>query len=195
MVAQVNERPILVGDLVDGGRTQPYEDEGHRGVVVGHRYRDGRVACSGPGPYEDENAVQGVVLMRPGEDPRFLRGVQNRIRELNATAGMLLPGVRIEPYYTGGDGGTEAMWVYGLFSLNASPQAVAERARTVARLLREFPEVERVVSQVGTSEDGDFQSTNQSANLRRPEGGSGPSRRPKPRPSAVPGGTARRVQP
>ncbi len=159
VVAKVNEQPVTVGDLIDGGRTLPGEADGVRGVVVGIQPRVGMVACSGPGKYQDPDVVQGVVLMRPGEDPRFLSGVQERIREMNTTVGQLLPGVRIELYDADKDG-TGSLWVDGIFPLNTSPERMAERARTVAQLLREFPEVDRVVSQIGTLEENEFESSN-----------------------------------
>ena len=143
MVAKVKDLPILVGDVVEGGRIPPDEEAGQRGVVISNRSRDGRVACSGPGAYADEDAVQGVVLMRQGEDRQLLRGVQDRIRELNTTAGKLLPGVRIEPYYSDLDGGRGALWVYGIFPLKPRPRKrLRSGLREVAKLLREFPEVE-----------------------------------------------------
>src|SRR5262249_32865280 len=74
VVATVNNNPILVADLVDGGPLGPGEDEGNRGVLVGSQPRTGQVAAGGPGPAEDEDAVLGVVRLRPGEDPGLLRG-------------------------------------------------------------------------------------------------------------------------
>jgi len=158
VVATVNEVPVSVGDLVEGGRALPGEDEGSQGVVVSHQPRLGRIACSGPA-IEDADVVEGVVRLRHGEDPKLLRAVADRIRELNSTAGKLLPGVRIEPYYTDNDNQTGAVWVSGLFPLNTSPDRMVETAHSVAQLLRESPEVERVVSQVGTSADYDLQSS------------------------------------
>jgi Cu/Ag efflux pump CusA len=154
VVATVNNVPILVEDVVDGGRVGPGQDEGTRGVVVASQPRTGRVACSGPGAFEDEDAVQGVVLLRRGEDPGLLRGVHDRIGELNATAGKLPPGIRIEPYHTSTEGGEGALWVYGTFPAGTSLERMAEQARKVRGLLRKLPEVERVVSQVGRSEVG-----------------------------------------
>jgi multidrug efflux pump subunit AcrB len=86
--------------------------------------------------------------------------VQARIRELNTTAGKLLPGVRIELYEADGEARARASWVYCTFPPNASLEATAEQARKVAELLREFPEVARVVSGAGTSEDADPPSSN-----------------------------------
>jgi Cu/Ag efflux pump CusA len=162
VIASVNNQPIRVEDVVEGGRAAADEDEGKRGVVVASLPCAGRVATSGPGPAEDEDAVQGVVLLRPGADARLLGGVRDRIRELNTTAGQLLPGTRIEPFYASADGGEDALWVYGTFQVSASPKETAERAGKVRKLLRGLPEVARVVSQVGGPEAGDdLQSFNQ----------------------------------
>ena len=49
MVGSVNNQPVSVADLVEGGRTPPGEVEGSKGVVVGSRPRLGKIACSGPG--------------------------------------------------------------------------------------------------------------------------------------------------
>jgi Cu/Ag efflux pump CusA len=159
VVATINNHSVLVEDLVEGGRAEPGEDASGRGVVVGSRPRRGRVACRGPGEFDDADVVHGVVHMRHGEDPQLLRGVEEHIRKRNATAGELLPGVRIEPYCSDSAGGAGALWVYGQFPVNMSPQAMAERAGGVAQLLREFPEVERIVSEFGS--EGDLQSSNQ----------------------------------
>jgi Cu/Ag efflux pump CusA len=161
VVTTLNNTPILVGDLVDGGRLRPGEDEGERGVVVGSQPRTGRVTAVSPELFPDEDAVQGVVLLRPGEDPGLLRGVQARIDELNATAGKLLPGVRIEPYHVSTASREGALWVHGTFPANLSPEGTADQARKVRELLRQLAEVERVVSQVGRSEDGDLASSHQ----------------------------------
>ncbi len=161
VIARVNDRPVTIGDVVEGGPLGPDEVEGRRGVVIDSQPRREWVASSGPGAEQEADAVHGVVFMRQDDDPRFLRGVKARIQELNTTAGTLLPGVRIEPYYADNDGGTGALWVHGLFPLNASLEATAERSRKVVELLREFPEVERVVSQAGTSEGDEPQSSNQ----------------------------------
>jgi Cu/Ag efflux pump CusA len=159
VVAKVNDQPVSVGDLVEGGRTAPGDVDGGQGVVVTGQARVGRVACSGPGKYEDADVVHGVVQLRQGEDPRLLCRVRDRIRVLNATAGKLLPGVRIEPYYPGNDG-TGVLWVYGMYPLSTTSERMAANACNVAQLLREFPEVERVVSQVGMSAEDDLQSSN-----------------------------------
>jgi Cu/Ag efflux pump CusA len=161
VITSVNDRPICIEDVVEGGRLAPGDLPGLRGVIAGNRPRVGRVGSAGPGRTEDTDTVQGVVQMRPGEDLRLLQGVRARIRELNTTAGKLLPGVRIEPYHASAADGEGVVWVYGTFPANASLEATAQQARKVVELLLEFPEVARVVSQVGMPEDGPPQSPNQ----------------------------------
>jgi cobalt-zinc-cadmium resistance protein CzcA len=92
-----------------------------------------------------------VILLRPDEDAQRWPAAEARIRELNDSAGRLLPGVRIEPYFTAGEAG---LWVYGLLPENVSLEAAAERTRKVRAALLQLPAVERVVSQVGRSDDG-----------------------------------------
>jgi Cu/Ag efflux pump CusA len=87
VVATVNQGPVRVEDVVDGGPLQPGED-GERGVVVGRREPEGRRAADG---------VEAVVLKLPGETTEAVRqGLRARIEGLNATPGRLLPGVQIE---------------------------------------------------------------------------------------------------
>jgi Cu/Ag efflux pump CusA len=150
VVATVNNRPILIDDLVEGGRLPAGEDESKQGVVVSSQTRTGWVACSGPGAFADEDTVGAIVLLRPGEDPQFLDRVQDRIRELNATGDRLLPGVRIETYHTT-TRGEGALWLYGTLPVNISLEAAVDRARKVRELLGQLPEVDRVVSEVGGS--------------------------------------------
>jgi len=115
VVASVNNVPVRVDDLVDGGPVlnddgSPRRRDGElvrRGVVVGFQTRQGKVSWSRPKPdeadktvWEDEDEkVQAIVLLRKGQESLpALRDVQAKIDELNQP-GHLLPGVRIEPYY------------------------------------------------------------------------------------------------
>jgi Cu/Ag efflux pump CusA len=151
VLTTVNNVPVLLEDVVAGGRLQPGDVPDKQGVVVAGGPRVGWVGCIGPGALADDDTVQGVVLLRPDEDAGRWREVRARVEELNAATDKLLPGVRIEPYHTTGAAG---LWVYGLLPENVSLEGAAERARKVRELLSQLPEVERVVSQVGRSEDG-----------------------------------------
>src|SRR5215471_7219453 len=120
VVASVNNRDILIEDLVEGGRLSPGELVGVRGVVVSNQTRLGKVGQSRPqvkqtaegvyrvvGPAgkllwrDEDEKVQCIVLLRKGEESLpALRAVQEKIEELNKPgSGKMLPGVRLETYY------------------------------------------------------------------------------------------------
>jgi Cu/Ag efflux pump CusA len=145
VVASVRDVPIRVRDLAE--------------TALGLS-QVGWVAYKGDGAAE-EDAIMGLVRLRPGEDVLRLHDVEARLRELNAAAGRLLPGVRIEPFYTA-TGRGDVLWVHGTLPPSAALERAADLARQVGDLLRQLPEVERVVAQAGRSDDGlDLQSANQ----------------------------------
>jgi cobalt-zinc-cadmium resistance protein CzcA len=109
VVASVNNQPIRVGDLVEGGPARasvnPAPDQG---VVVHYQSRLGKVSLShrqkdawGRESWiDEEDKVQGVVLMRKNEQTLpALRGVKEKIKELNENRGRLLPEVHIRPHF------------------------------------------------------------------------------------------------
>src|SRR5439155_12192324 len=115
VVASVNNVPVRVDDLVDGGPVlnedaSPRRPDGElvrHGVVVSFQTRQGKVSLSRPKQgengqtiWEDEDEkVQAIVLLRKGQESLpALRDVQAKIDELNQP-GHLLPGVKIEQYY------------------------------------------------------------------------------------------------
>src|SRR4029077_10808517 len=90
-----------------------------QGVVVSHQTRQGKVSLTRPQrdganrkvldadgqpAWEDEDEkVQGIVLLRKGQESKpALRDVRAKIEELNQP-GRLLPGVTIETYYNRSD--------------------------------------------------------------------------------------------
>ncbi|MCA9236522.1 MAG: efflux RND transporter permease subunit [Planctomycetales bacterium] len=116
VVASVNNVPVRVGDLVEGGPLAANDPLGVDGVVVGFQSRLGRVMFSEPvldanGAEQLDSAgarvwrdhddvVQGIVLLRKGEPSLpALADVHDLVDQLNNTPGALLPGVKIEPYY------------------------------------------------------------------------------------------------
>lgn len=120
VVASVNNVPVRVDHLVDGGpmlNSDGTQREGdshesnlrlmRKGVVVSHLTRQGRVAISlpqGDSRWSDEDdVVQGVVLLRKGQESLpALKAVLARIDELNQS-GNLPPGVQIRPFYNRSD--------------------------------------------------------------------------------------------
>jgi cobalt-zinc-cadmium resistance protein CzcA len=116
VVAAVNNVPIRVEHVVQGGPVRPEEDDGTQGVVVGHHTPQGRIGIIAPrrdveghdAPdsdgarqvVDDPDKVQGIILLRKGEKSLpVLSAVAGKIREFNSEPGRMLPGVVIEPYY------------------------------------------------------------------------------------------------
>jgi cobalt-zinc-cadmium resistance protein CzcA len=114
VIASVNNQPVRVEDVVEGGRISPGQI-GDQGVVVSHQTRLGRIGywkCDDerkPGSslslldigYDQDDKVQCIVLMRKNEDTLpALKDVKKKVEELNGPeSGRRLPGVEIEPYY------------------------------------------------------------------------------------------------
>jgi cobalt-zinc-cadmium resistance protein CzcA len=114
VIASVNNQPVRVEDVVEGGRVSPGQF-GEQGVVVSHLTRLGRIGYwkadreRPPGSslsladvgHDEDDKVQCIVLMRKGEDTLpALKDVKKKVEELNDPAsGRRLPGVQIEPYY------------------------------------------------------------------------------------------------
>ncbi|HEV3384549.1 MAG TPA: efflux RND transporter permease subunit, partial [Gemmata sp.] len=117
VVTSINNMPIRVEDLIDAGPLRYPQEIGMKGVVVGNQTRLGRVSLSRPKRdaenrimkdkdgnvlwNDEEEKVQCIVLLRKGEDSLpALKDVHKKVDELNDPAsGIILPGVKIEPYY------------------------------------------------------------------------------------------------
>jgi cobalt-zinc-cadmium resistance protein CzcA len=118
VITSVNNQPVRVEDVVEGGRASP-GDLGRQGVVVSHQTRLGRIgywkADAERSPHstqtlaqighDNPDVVECIVLMRKNEETRpALKDVKAKVAELNGpAAGRLLPGVKIEPYYDRSD--------------------------------------------------------------------------------------------
>jgi len=111
VITSNNNVPILLEDVVEGGRLLPGQDPTTAlGVMVGHQTRLGRSCLTVPGEAPDgrrvlardeDDKVECVILMRKNEDTLpALKDVRDRVSELNApVTGRLPPGVEIEKYY------------------------------------------------------------------------------------------------
>jgi cobalt-zinc-cadmium resistance protein CzcA len=120
VVTSVNNREVLLEDLVEGGRLADGDPVGVKGVVVGHQTRLGKVQLSKPHEAgtptgihrvvdgagqlvwrNEEDKVQCIVLLHKGDDSLpALHDVEEKVKELNdPKTGKMLPGVFIEPYY------------------------------------------------------------------------------------------------
>jgi cobalt-zinc-cadmium resistance protein CzcA len=119
VITSVNNQPVRVEDVIEGGRISSGELPGDRGVVVSHQTRLGRIGywkadhVRPPGSaetlaqagHDDDDKVQCIVLLRKNEDTiPALKDVEAKVKELNEPQfGRMLPGVEIEPYYDRND--------------------------------------------------------------------------------------------
>jgi Cu/Ag efflux pump CusA len=149
VIATVNNAPISVEDVIAGGRLREGSDlVGLNGVNVGWRPSGGRRTFIRNHFGDESEVVSCDVLLRPSENRQTLREVEARIIELNASKGKLLPGVRIEPYHSPGDG-RSGFWVYATLPINTSPKSALEITRKTRTVIGQVSGVDRVVSQVG----------------------------------------------
>jgi cobalt-zinc-cadmium resistance protein CzcA len=113
VIASVNNQPVRVEDVVEGGRV-PAEQYGQQGVLVTHLTRLGRIGHYEPDRprpagstltvadvgHDDTDVVQCIVLMRKGaETMPTVKNVKAKIDEVNdPISGRRLPGVQLAPY-------------------------------------------------------------------------------------------------
>jgi RNA polymerase sigma factor (sigma-70 family) len=157
VITTVNNRAVLVEDVVEGGRLVENEQPGERGVVVGAR-RQGDVALRRRGDEGadglDQERVEGVVFLRRGEDAgTALRGIRAKVEELNA-GGVLLPGLRLEPLLERGGRAEDGFWMRAEFPRNVAPGRLAEGLRTVRRVVGSQAEVAAVLTETDEPDAG-----------------------------------------
>jgi cobalt-zinc-cadmium resistance protein CzcA len=115
VITAVNNQPIRVEDVVEGGRLLPGQLPGEKGVVVAYQTRLGRIGywhADHERPkgsalslkdvgHDEDDRVTCIVLLRKGEETLpALKDVEKKVEELNDPAsGRMLPGTQIEPYY------------------------------------------------------------------------------------------------
>ncbi len=105
VITSVNNQPVRVEDVVEGGRLAPSERAGEKGVVVGHQTRLGMLAhfkvddgyeshflanhsvsLSQIG-HDDPDQVGCIVLLRKGEATLpALKDIEEKVKELNDPA-------------------------------------------------------------------------------------------------------------
>ncbi len=153
-VATVNRVPVHVEDVVEGGPLARDERESRQGVLVGHPPRAVPVGRSRAGQPDENDLVQGIILLRPGADrQRTLEALHHRIQQLNENIGTLLPGVRVEPCYErGSDAGV--LWIRGALPVDLSLERAVLEVQRVRALLLRHPEVCEVVTQIGPDNAG-----------------------------------------
>ncbi len=105
-IASFNGVPIRIDDVVQGGPLTSVDAKSTEGVKVSFETRLGRVSQDKAFETDQgivwrhaDEKVQGIVLMRRGEESLpSLAGVKKKLEELNQP-GRLLPGVTLEAYY------------------------------------------------------------------------------------------------
>jgi heavy metal efflux system protein len=116
VIASVNNQPVRVEDVVEGGRASEGE-LGERGVVVSHQTRLGRIGYWKPDKerppgsketianpkygHDEPDVVECIVLLRKNEETLpALKDVKAKVNELNDPGrGRMLPGTKAECYY------------------------------------------------------------------------------------------------
>ena len=115
VITSVNNQPVRVEDVVEGGRLLPDQLPGEKGVVVSYQTRLGRIgywSADRERPsgstlsladvgHDDDDRVTCIVLLRKGEDTLpALKDVEEKVRQLNdPDTGRMLPETSIKPYY------------------------------------------------------------------------------------------------
>ncbi len=117
VITSVNNQPVRVEDVVEGGRGNYSANQLpiDQGVVVRYQTRLGRVGYWKPDRErpsqsrkslidvgkDDDDVVECIVLMRKNEETLpTLKGVKAKVEEVNDPSyGRMLPGVKIEKYY------------------------------------------------------------------------------------------------
>jgi cobalt-zinc-cadmium resistance protein CzcA len=105
VITSVNNVPVRIDDVVEGGPLPYRGAPSNQGVIVSHQTRLGRVSLDramdseGKEWRRENEKIQGIVLMRKGEQSLpSIEGVKAKVAELNEE-GRLLPGVQLEAYY------------------------------------------------------------------------------------------------
>ena len=105
VITSINNVPIRVDDVVQGGPLPYRGAPSNQGVIVSNQTRLGRVSMDKSMDEEgkvwrrEDEKIQGIVLMRKGEQSLpAIAAVKAKVEELNVP-GRLLPGVVLEPYY------------------------------------------------------------------------------------------------
>jgi Cu/Ag efflux pump CusA len=189
VITSINNVPVRVDDIVEGGPLVDKDAFSTRGVVVGHHTRLGQVSLDralgpdGKNWESDEETVLGILLVRKDAD-RAKRAAEAlaRLEAINGAAGKLLPGVKLLPFPAPP---RERIRIRGDFPVSASLDTVSEPIRTARTLLREFPEVGAVLSQIGRAEGASDPRPEHSVELlvalKSPEAWPAPAGQDRPR--------------
>jgi Cu/Ag efflux pump CusA len=156
VITSINNTPIRIDDVVFGGPL-PFKDApSTQGVIVGQKKRQSKVGMD-QGPDASNKAwrshddiVEGIVLFRKDADASAIQAkALARVKEFNEAPGRLLPGAKIELLPAG-----ERFFVGGSLPADINLASASEVVGKARNLMREFPEVQACVSQIGPDSEG-----------------------------------------
>jgi Cu/Ag efflux pump CusA len=169
VVATINNTPVRVEHLVEGGPLGAGEVPGRIGVLVGSQPPRSSIALSRatkgaddhPALTNEDHVVEGIVWLRAGEELEpARRDIQAKIKELNETAGLLLPGVRLVLYPADvlerrdePEGRERTLWLYAAFPAGVTLERVSAVASDVRAGLCRRPELAAILSRIGAPEE------------------------------------------
>jgi Cu/Ag efflux pump CusA len=156
VITSINNVPIRIDDVVFGGPLPCKDAPSTQGVIVGQKKRQSKVGMD-QGPDESNKAwrshddvVEGIVLARKGHDASAIQAkAMAEVKELSEASGRLLPGVKIELLPAG-----ERFFVDGSLPADSTVASASEVVSKARNLLREFPEVQACLSQIGPESEG-----------------------------------------
>jgi Cu/Ag efflux pump CusA len=156
ILTSINDVPVRIDDVVDGGPLPAKDGRSTRGVVVGQKKRQNKVGMD-QGPDASNKAwrihddiVEGIVLVRKDHDASANQAkAMAKVKEINEAPGRLLPGVKIELLPAG-----ERFFVGASLPANTNLASGSEVVGKARNFLREFPEVQTCLSQIGPDSGG-----------------------------------------
>jgi RNA polymerase sigma factor (sigma-70 family) len=156
VITSINNIPIRIDDVVSGGPVPAHEARSVQGVIVGQKKQHSKVsmdqapAAANKAWRSQDDIVEGIIRVRKDADAAAIRAkALAKVKEFNAAAGRLLPGVKMELVPAG-----ERFFVEGNFPADSSLASASEVVSKARKLLREFPEVQTCLSQIGPESEG-----------------------------------------
>jgi Cu/Ag efflux pump CusA len=156
VATSIKDTPIRIDDVVRGGPL-PFKDApSTEGVIVGQKKGQSKVGMD-QGPDASNKAwrihddiVEGIVLVRKDHDASAIRArAMAKVKDINEAPGRLLPGVKIELLPAG-----ERFFVDGSLPADINLANASEVVGKARNLMREFPEVQACLSQIGPESEG-----------------------------------------
>jgi Cu/Ag efflux pump CusA len=155
VITSVNDKPIRIDDIVFGGPLPCKDARTNEGVIVGQKKRQSKVGMD-QGPDASNKAwrihddiIEGIVLVRKDHDVSAIGAkAMAKVKEINEASGRLLPGVKIALLPA-----CERFFVDGSLPADINLASASEVVSKARNLMREFPEVQTCLSQLGAESE------------------------------------------